>query len=89
MKKFLSIQKFKEIKILFILELILILNISLIIYNTNNNFNINYFDWKALSLSLFIWLLSSFLDKERYFNFATLIGTGVVMYTCFWTMFNI
>jgi len=87
MKKFLSIQKFKEIKVLFILEIIIALLFSMLIQL--NNWNINYFDWKALSLSFFIWILSSKLDNEKYFNLATLIGVGIFMYTCFWLMFNI
>jgi len=87
MKDFLSVQKFKEIKTLFILEFILALLISLLVHI--NSFDINYFDWKALSLTIFIWLLSSKLDKERYFNLASLIGTGSIMYLCFWLMFNV
>ena len=46
MKDFLSVQKFKEIKTLFILEFILALLISLLVHI--NSFDINYFYWKAL-----------------------------------------
>ena len=87
MKEFLSIEKFKELGALFIIEIIIAILASFLIHITNWSFN--YFDWNALCILLFIWLLSSKLDKEKYFNLATLIGTGTFSYACFWFMLNV
>lgn len=45
MKKFFSLQQFKDLKILFILEILMLFLISILIYV--NKLNINFFDLKA------------------------------------------
>lgn len=72
MKNFLSIEKFKELKLLFVLETIMALLIYMLI--SINNFHITYLNWKAFVISIFIWLISSFLDKKKYLNLATFIA---------------
>jgi hypothetical protein len=87
MKKFLSIEKFQELKVLFTLEIIM--GLILIMLICVNKFDINYWDWRALLISIGIWSLSSIVDKEKYFNFATLLGTGSFMYLIWWFVFNL
>ena len=87
MKKFLSIEKFKEISVLLILELIMFLLLMLLI--KINNINVIYFDYRALLLSISVWVISSIIEKEKHFNLATLIGIGFITYITFWLMFNI
>lgn len=87
MKKFLSIEKFKEIRVLLILEIIMSLLLMLLI--KINNINVIYFDYRPLLLTISVWTISSIIEKEKYFNLATLIGTGLIMYISFWLMFNI
>jgi hypothetical protein len=48
MKNFLSIEKFKELRVLFILEIIMLLLLSMLI--SVNKFDINYWDWKAFTI---------------------------------------
>lgn len=86
MKNFLSVDKFKELKVLFILEIFLGLLLTMLI--SVNKFNINYWDWRALIISIGIWTLSSIIDKEKYWNLATLLGTGSFMYLLWWLIFN-
>lgn len=87
MKNFLSIEKFKELKVLFILEILLGLLLTMLI--SVNKFDINYWDWKAFIISIGIWSLSSILDKEKYWNLATLLGTGSLIYLFWWFVFRI
>lgn len=87
MKKFLSIENFKELKVLFILEILMGLLLTMLI--SVNKFDINYWDWRAFVISIGIWSLSSILDKEKYLNLATLIGTGSFMYLLWWFIFNL
>ena len=81
MKKFLSIEKFKEVKVLFILGILMALFITMML----NNSNVNYWNWKAFVMSIGIWTLSSIVDKEKYLNLATLLATGFFMYL-FWCL---
>ena len=88
MKNFLSIERFKELKILFILEFIIIVLPFLIpwireLINTVSLFNLN-----ALIVSSAIWFLCSLLDSKRYFNLATLIATVTFTYIIFWFLFS-
>lgn len=87
MKNFLSIEKFKELKALFTLELIIGLLLTMLIYV--NNYNITIFDWRPFLISIIIWLISSKVDKEKYWNLATFIGTFPFSYFVFWLMFNL
>jgi hypothetical protein len=87
MKNFLSTEKFKELKVLFILEILMALLLSILI--SVNKFDVNYWDWKAFIISIGIWTLSSVVDKEKYFNLATLLGTGSFMYLLWWFVFNL
>lgn len=87
MKRFLSIEKFKELKTLFILEIIMALLLAVLI--KRNGLDINYWNWKAFVVSIGIWTISSLLDNERYWNLATLIGTGSFMYLLWWFIFNL
>lgn len=87
MKNFLSIEKFKELRVLFILEIIMLLLLSMLI--SVNKFDINYWDWKAFTMSIGIWVLSSIIDKEKYCNLATLLGIGCFMYLLWWFVFNL
>jgi hypothetical protein len=85
--KFLSLEKFKELKVLFILEFLMALLLFMLI--SVNDFSVNYWDWKAFSMTIGIWLLSSIVDKEKYWNLGTFIGTGLFMYMLWWFIFNI
>lgn len=87
MKDFLSIEKFKEVKVFLVLEICMSLLIIMLI--SVNNYNIIYWNWKAFMLSFFIWILSSIIDTEKYWNLATLIGVGFFMYLMWWYIFNI
>jgi hypothetical protein len=87
MKEFLSIERFKELKVLFILEIFLFLLLTMLI--SVNDFDIKYWDWSAFVLSISIWLISSIVDKEKYLNLATLLGTGTFMYLIWWFVFNV
>ncbi len=87
MKKFLSVEKFKEIKVLLILELLM--GLLLVMLISINKFDVDYFNWKPFVISIGIWILSSIIDKERHFNLATLLGTCTITYIIFWLMFNI
>jgi hypothetical protein len=93
-KHFFSLEFFKELKVLFLLEsIILLLGYALI--NTPNvqqviqQNNLSPFNLFALLLSLFIWSLSCLLDPKKYFNLATLIATGFITYLAFWFTFEI
>lgn len=94
MREFISIKYFKELKVLFILEfLILIFGTILMRTKEVDHFfeihDVSLFNLYALLISLFIWGLSSILDRKLYFNLATLIGTGFIIYGSFWFMFEI
>lgn len=87
MKKFFSIEQFKDMMVLFILEIIIGLLLTMLI--SVNKFDINYWDWRAFLISISIWLISSAVDKEKYWNLATLIGTCSFMYLIWWFIFNL
>ena len=87
MRKFLSIEKFQELKVLFILEIIIGLLLTMLI--SVNKTNIDYWDWRAFTISIGIWALSSILDKETNWNLATLLGVGLFMYLLWWFTFNV
>ena len=87
MKNFLSIEKFKELKILFVLEILILLMLTTLI--TVNKPNINYWDYRALLVSIIVWGFSSIVDKEKYWNLATLLGLGFFMYLSWWVIFNL
>lgn len=84
MKSFLFIEKFKELKALFILEIITSLLLAVLI--KRNDLDINYWNWKAFAVSRD---LSFPLDNERCWSLATLIGTGPFVYLLWWFIFNL
>lgn len=86
MKNFLSVEKFKECKVLFIIEIFILLDLILLF--KVNNLNVNLWDWKAFILSIIIWSLSTIMDKKTYFNLATLLGTSFFMYLFWFFVFN-
>ncbi len=85
MKEFLSIEKFQELKILFVLQTILFFLLSMIIHV--NKIEINFWNWKALCVSIGMWATCSIIDKKKYFNLATFTITGAFMYLCWWFLF--
>ena len=87
MKQFFSLTYFKELKVLLILELLMLLDLTFLLYF--NEVKLDLFSLSALLTTLSIWGLSSLIDKEKYFNLATLIATGFMAYIVFWFMFNI
>lgn len=87
MKQFLSIQKFKELQVLFYLEVVIASLLALLI--SINNFHPDYWDARAFSISFGIWILSSLLESERIFNLATLLAVGSFSYLIFWFVFNL
>ncbi len=87
MKQFFSLTYFKELKVLLILELLMLLDLTFLFYI--NEVKLDLFSLPALLTTLSIWGLSSLIDKEKYFNLATLIATGFMTYLVFWFMFNI
>lgn len=93
MKQFLSIEKFKELTTLFILEIFMSALLYMLIKVNwqvfQKHFATQLFDWRAFTIVILVWALSSLADKERYFNLATLIGTGYFFYICFWFLLNI
>lgn len=88
MKNFLSIENFKELKILFILEFIIIA-LSLVIPWTRELINtVSLFNLNALIISFVIWILCSLLDSKSYFNLANLIASIIFIYGIFWFLFS-
>jgi len=87
MKNFLSFKKFKEHKIMFILVSLIIL-LGLMLINANN-LDVNYWDWRAFFLATVIWLISSAVDKDRYWNLAHMLGVNSFMYIVWWAIFKI
>jgi hypothetical protein len=87
MKDFLSIEKFKELRVLFILEVLIAVLIAMLI--SVNKLDINYWDIKAFVIAIGIWTLSSIVDKQTYLNLATLLATGSFMYLIWWIIFNL
>lgn len=87
MKKFLSIDKFKELMPLFIMEIIIGLLVTMLV--TVNKIEMNYWDSRAFTLSIIIWVLSSIVDKEKFWNLATLLGIGSFMYFLWLFILNV
>lgn len=87
MKKFLSIDKFKELMPLFIMEIIIGLLVTMLV--TVNKIEMNYWDSRAFTLSIIIWVLSSIVDKEKSWNLATLLGIGSFMYFLWLFILNV
>jgi len=87
MKQFFSLTYFKELKVLLILELLMLLDLTFLFYF--NEVKLDLFSLPAFLITLSIWGLSSLIDREKYFNLATLIATGFITYLVFWFMFNI
>lgn len=85
MKNFLSIKNFKELKTLIVLELLMIFFLGILTFNSN----LKYFSWGSLITSISIWILSSLLDKEKYFNLLTMLVLGTFTYIIFWVIFNL
>lgn len=94
LKHFFSLKFFKELKILFILEsLMLIFGYGLLNSPSVRSFmienQISYFNLFAALITLFIWTLSCVIDPKKYFNLATFVATGFFSYGVFWFMFEL
>ena len=93
-KQFISIEHFKELKSLFIIE-ILILVLMILLYQTpeyQKFITLNQlmiFNPFALLATIFTYCLISCIDPEKYFNLATLVSVGSFAYVCFWFMFEL
>jgi hypothetical protein len=87
MKNFFSIEKFIGLTVLLILEFVLLA--TLMMLTSVDRFGINYWNWKAFIISICIWVLCSIVDKEKYFNLATLLGNGSFAYLLWWFVFNL
>lgn len=87
MKKFLSIEKFKDLKVLFRLEFLMALILIMLV--SINKFDVNYFDWRPLLVAIGTWGLCSIINRDTYFNLATLLGAGSFTYMIFWFIFNL
>jgi hypothetical protein len=86
MKSFFSIDKFKELIVLFILEFIMFFLIALLI--DINNYQVAYWDWKSFVLTMFTLLVSSAIDREKYWNLATFLSVGAFQYLIWWIIFH-
>jgi hypothetical protein len=93
-KQFISIEHFKELKSLFIIEFIILALLILLCqtpeyqkFITLNQLTI--FNPFALLATIFAYCLSTCIDPEKYFNLATLISVGSFTYGCFWFMFEL
>lgn len=87
MRNFFNIEHFKDIKILFYLKFILLVlflltGIPQLLYNLG----ISFFNLDALIISIAIWILSSLVDKNLYFNFYSMIASVSFCYVSIWFM---
>ena len=94
LKHFFSLEFFKELKLLLILESILaLIGCGLITTPSAQAMiqeqGITPFNLFAFLTTLFIWVLSCVVDPKKYFNLATLIATGFMCYLSFWFMFEV
>ena len=86
MKEFFSLLHFRELRILLSLESIIILIIWGI--TSQQGLTVN-FCTEAIVASLVCWSIASIVDKDRYFNFFTLVALGTFGYGVFWFMFHV
>ena len=94
MKEFFSKKYFKELKTILILQIFIAILASILLSIPSNIAlmelnHISLFSPFALLISLFIWAISSIINKEKYFNFVTFIVSIFFSYSCFWFMFEI
>lgn len=87
MKDFLSIEKFKELRFLFFLELLMGVLLATLI--SINKYQPKYWDWKAFAFTISVLSLSCLIDKKLYFNLATFLGVGSFLYLLAWFAFNL
>lgn len=87
MKNFFSIEKFKELQVLFILEIFMAWLLTILI--SLNKSEINYWDWRAFVISISLWGFCSIIDKKTYWNLATLLGIVVFLYLLWWFVLNL
>ena len=85
---------FKELKVLFILEFLILIIGTMLINTTDLKEFIEINDVKAFNIFAFLFTLfahsmSCFIDPKKYFNLATIISVGIFTYGCFWFMFEI
>ena len=94
LKHFFSLEFFKELKVLLIIEFIIIL-LGWALLNTPSvhtvilEQDIKPFNLLAFLTTLFIWVLSCVADTKKYFNLATLIATGFMCYLSFWYLLEV
>lgn len=93
-KHFFSLKHFKDLKVLFILEFLILGMLILLCqtpdyqkFMTLNQLTI--FNHFALLATIFGYCLSTCIDPEKYFNLATLILVGSFTYGGFWFMFEL
>ncbi len=85
LKKFLSVEYFKDLKALIIIEVVMILLLSLLIttpeYQSFIQKNeIEFFNPFALGFTLLTYCISCAIDPEKYFNLATFIFVNLFTY---------
>jgi hypothetical protein len=93
-KQFLSVDHFKELKVIFFLEIIILVLLMGIVQDPGIQklilkLDLQIFNPFAFVISIVTWVISSYLDKERYFNLATLILNLTFLYGCYWSMFEL
>lgn len=93
-RQFISIENFKDLKILFILEF-LILGMLILLCQTPEyqrfiiSHELRIFNPFALLITFLTYSLSTLMDPQRYFNLATIISIGSFLYGCFWVMWEL
>jgi hypothetical protein len=86
MKNFLSIENFKDVKGLLIFEVIIGLILLLI---SANNPDIDFWDWRALVVSVSIIALNVIADRENFWNIATILSIIPFSYLISWFIFKL
>lgn len=86
MKNFLSIENFKDVKGLLIFEVIIGLILLLI---SANNPDIDFWDWRALVISVSIIALNVISDRENFWNIATILSIIPFSYLISWFIFKL
>lgn len=87
MKNFFSIEYLKQVWVILFLEMLMIMiGVSLI---NLNNLPVSFFNMNALIVAGSILLISSLLDRVKYFNFWTLFVFGNFIYICWWVIFEL
>jgi hypothetical protein len=91
---FFSKSHFKDLKILFILEFIIIMLLFMLINTPSSklfiiNNDLKIFNIFAFLFTLFVGSISSLTNPKEYFNLASIISGGLFTYGGFWVMFEL